>query len=480
MFPLRVQALSSELGRLLKQYLDSPVCRAEHVVLLGALAAFGVLRPALSVSSEAGELPEIILALQEKLSSAPAATAQGAPDHAHVFAAAVAPVKPAIASIAQSHMVGDIKTYTALVSLLQHDSCRAALSDNDLSAAVYGLYLQPHSLNHVPVGAWVQLRSELDVYHHWLSVILPSLPICWSGIRDVDDVTSMTHLGRHVLHYCEVEKGISAAAPASAEEDGYFDLRLRMTYWGSPQLAQLWKGQSANAFCWRDLLPGGLPPLQFHEETGGYTSASASAGGAPVFSLDMPRRAAGSGTAAQRKKRSLTSLGEQNPAAANATAAVTTTVTGSARKKTKLSESTSASAAPKAKRTVRMDPELQKLERSLFATSENVGEDNDEEEGKGELEAGDDGKGLAAARPMADKTTAASAWELKLDAQLEEEVKGLHELDEVEWSAKQVSTESIVPRQEMRCQRAYRNSAFDNICMVESVSRSPSSWRWCW
>lgn len=504
------------------QYLGGPHCRAEHVAVLSALAAFGIVRPSLSADpADLGIVAEITRALRERLGL----EAAGAP-HEAATAATAAGSRPGPTLPRFGAAAVDLRSFAELASLLQLEECLAALTDSsnkELETALQRVFAQPHSLNPVPVGAWAQPKSGLDVYHHWLTVILPSLRLCWDGLRTVQDVTSMTHLGRHVLHYFEVERSddasMSVAAlevPASAGEHGYFNNKLRMTYWGCPQLAHVWGDLAAEldasssnssssaaghskrfAFSWRALLPGGLSAWRLQQQQQSMDMDAEWGTGAQhqhhaVFSLDMPRRSglglgltAGNSTGhalAQHRKRAQAAAAEGS----------TGVGTGAARKRAKAgadptdsAAAAAAGAAPVLARNaaasianynhpVRIDPELRRMEKRIFASTigdgdgDGNGNGNDDAEGhagaggtttctqgeregemEGEMEMDSEVRDRELNQEQGGTETGAGAEEEgqdgdeEGDSQLEEEVRGLHELDEVEWTAKQVVGVSV-------------------------------------
>jgi hypothetical protein len=159
-----------------------------------------------------------------------------------------------------------------------------ACSDGQHTGPVVRLLCgQAVSLEVMPVGAWQQLRSDLDVYHHWRTVVLPSLPVDWQALA-LD--SSLSSLGLHLLRYWECERGGALPGgipPSSAFKRDIFTALLKMDQWGTALVRQVWEAQEP--FSWKALLLplNTPPPVADMGDAAGCPDSSA-------FSLDMPRR----------------------------------------------------------------------------------------------------------------------------------------------------------------------------------------------
>ena len=121
----------------------------------------------------------------------------------------------------------------------------------------------------IPLGSWVQVWSDIDVYSHWKMYLLPSLPVNWQGLPTA---LALTTIGRYVLHHHEVVGSLPVELnlpPANGGKKSFFDLKRKVDFWGCDEIKSVWhvvvgtdksKGSSSTAyvpsvscFTWADL-----------------------------------------------------------------------------------------------------------------------------------------------------------------------------------------------------------------------------------
>lgn len=273
-----------------------------------------------------------------------------------------------------------------------------------------------------PVGAWQPVRSDLEIYHHWKSIVLTSLPISW---QDLDRVGRLTNIARHCLHYHEVHGEVpSGVVRADGGETSFFDNKVKMSHWSNKLIQAAWA--DVPALPWT-CVRAQQSQQQGETDQGGAVGESAAAPRtSSTFSLDMPRKLAAS------RKRS-----QQEGSAAK--------LSQSARKRAKTESQESMSA-------------LQALE---AVAGEWVGEEGEQINAAASLEGDGD---AAAATPV-------EGPQHMMDPGLEEEMQSLMACEDIEWTTRQVSGwvgESTHPA-----------ALFSYVCTYSLLSRWPLCWRRC-
>jgi len=147
-----------------------------------------------------------------------------------------------------------------------------------------------HELTARPVGAWQPVRSDLEIYHHWKSIVLTSLPISWAGL---DRIGRLTNIARHCLRYHEVHGEVPpGVVRADGGETSFFDNKVKMSHWSNKLIQAAWADVPA--------LPWTCVRAQQSQQQGETDPGSAvgESAAAPrsssTFSLDMPRKLAAS------------------------------------------------------------------------------------------------------------------------------------------------------------------------------------------
>lgn len=241
-----------------------------------------------------------------------------------------------------------------------------------------------------PVGAWQPVRTDLEIYHHWKSSVLTSLPISWEGL---DRVGRLTNIARHCLHYHEVhgEDLPPDTVRADGGETSFFDNKVKMSHWSNKLIQAAWA--DAPALSWTAVRAQQSQQQGELSDVGVAGESSAAPRNSSTFSLDMPRRA----TASRKRP-------QQEGSAAK--------LSQSARKRAKAESQESLSA-------------LQALDAvaSEWATEEGV-------------------EGAAVACLEGDTEGAATATvegpHHLMDPGLEEEMQSLLASDDIEWTTRQV------------------------------------------
>ncbi len=271
---------------------------------------------------------------------------------------------------------------------------------------------QSHEASAMPVGAWQPVLTEVEVYHHWKTAVLPSLPICWENIQRIH---RLTHMGRHCLHYHEVhgEQPLNAIS-ADGGERSYFDGKVTMSHWTNKLIRNAWADTQ--------MLPWTCLRAQQSDEQKNQTDASGETvqPRSGTFSLDMPRK----GPASQQRKRQLHQEGESSTSKAPKAAS---------RKRSKMdgtsgNNSAASGVAVEEEEGEEIDEEGQALllglQMGLMPESDGEGEGEEPGSGKGSSSSGGTGGGLSR--------------HLLMDPCLEEEMQSLFASEDIEWTTPQV------------------------------------------
>lgn len=167
---------------------------------------------------------------------------------------------------------------------------------DECSADVRRLLLDmSFEVHFLPVGSWQAVRSATDVYHHWRTVVLPSLPVDWTGFHfDLP----LPNLALHLLRYWEVERSaeLPSETPRAHNRTLFSGGKVKMDLWGSAAVRAAWDCRAVDnslSLSWSTLLSPSFHSTDPSEATGRAAEPT-------LFSLDMPRHAA---TAGGRRKR---------------------------------------------------------------------------------------------------------------------------------------------------------------------------------
>lgn len=330
---------------------------------------------------------------------------------------------------------------------------------------------QSHEASAMPVGAWQPVLAEVEVYHHWKTAVLPSLPICWENIQRI---RRLTHMGRHCLHYHEVHSDHPPnAISADGGESSYFDGKVTMSHWTNKLIQSAWADTQA--------LPWTCLRAQQSDEQKNATDASGDSvqPRTGTFSLDMPRK----GPTSQQRKRQLHNQ-QQHPQPQEGESSASKApkaVSQNARKRSKMEASAAISksksksnsaedfaAAAEEEEEEEEDDEFDEegqalllgLQLGLIPESEDEGE---EESGIDNSGGGGGGGGKLSRH-------------LLMDPCLEEEMQSLFASDDIEWSTSQVGKTHhclifcIDVLRMMMCL-----SKCSALCMIFC-----GRWLWCW
>ena len=297
------------------------------------------------------------------------------------------------------------------------------------------LWDQSHEASAMPVGAWQTVLAEVEVYHHWKTAVLPSLPICWENIQRIQ---RLTHMGRHCLHYHEVHSDHPPnAISADGGESSYFDGKVTMSHWTNKLIQSAWADTQA--------LPWTCLRAQQSDEQKNATDASGDSvqPRTGTFSLDMPRK----GPTSQQRKRQLHNQQQlpqppqEGQEGESFSAKAPKAVSQNARKRSK-TEASAAISKSKSKSNSAED----------FAAEEEEEDEFDEEgqalllglqlglipesEDEGQEESGIDNSGGGSGGKL--------SRHLLMDPCLEEEMQSLFASDDIEWSTSQVGKSHII------------------------------------
>lgn len=292
------------------------------------------------------------------------------------------------------------------------------------------LWDQSHEASAMPVGAWQTVLAEVEVYHHWKTAVLPSLPICWENIQRIQ---RLTHMGRHCLHYHEVHSDHPPnAISADGGESSYFDGKVTMSHWTNNLIQSAWADTQA--------LPWTCLRAQQSDEQKIATDASGEnvQPRTGTFSLDMPRK----GPTSQQRKRQLHNQ-QQHPQPQEGESSASKApkaVSQNARKRSKMEAS---AAISKSKSNSAED----------FAAEEEEEEDEFDEEGQALLlglqlglipESEDEGQEESGIDNSGGGGGGKLSRHLLMDPCLEEEMQSLFAGDDIEWSTSQVGKSQII------------------------------------
>lgn len=327
--PTMTAVLSSQdlLGQCVNQYLLSTEARSELAAMLAVLLSVGVVRLA-STAQEALVTCLTAVVASEKdsaqLAEALRILKNGRKSSAQTSAQKAKKRRDEPLSV-HSLQAGDKERLLLLMRAFAYVTVYfSSRSDPDLPAApllVAFLCDEVHELDSMPVGAWMPLRTDLEVYHHWKSAVLPSLPISWDSL---EHARLLANIGRHCLYFHEEHDAVAPSAPsADGGESNFFDKKVKMGHWGSTLIYNAWV--ACPPLPWTSLSAQEslqAEPLVSSSEPPPSSSSGPRTG---TFSLDMPRR-----VPTQRKRNNEGSVGKQvrkrarAEAAAAAAAAATT------------------------------------------------------------------------------------------------------------------------------------------------------------
>ena len=114
------------------------------------------------------------------------------------------------------------------------------------------LKVLPFALNVLPPGAWKPVQCELEVYHYWKTVVVPSLPLCWEGFSALH---SFSQLGFHALRFwgeSRKEELSEEANQALSRGDIPRSAKVKMGHWGCQLIQDAWR--DLPALSWKSLM----------------------------------------------------------------------------------------------------------------------------------------------------------------------------------------------------------------------------------
>lgn len=218
----------------------------------------------------------------------------------------------------------------------------------------------------MPVGSWQPVRSDVEIYHHWKSTVLPALPVSWEGL---DRAGRLTNIARHCLHYHELHGEVPVnTVRADGGEASYFDNKVKMSHWSNKLIQSAWSG--VPALPWTSLRTQQSTQNSIDEILADELVSAPRPG---TFSLDMPRRVTSQrkrhqeGSAAKlsqsARKKAKSEATQDSGGAAHAFEAVELVVDGEVAGSGLDGESTDATDGP----AHLMDPGLEEEVQSLLA-----------------------------------------------------------------------------------------------------------------
>jgi hypothetical protein len=241
-------------------------CKDEQPQLLCLLAAVGVLR-----LHERSHFTAGADVLRKEATEDGAAAAVAALEAAGSLELSADPV------MAQQQTAVDFHAFAMLYGLLSSSTGGAFPLTRDFVLKLSFCTLL------LPAGSFQPVRSALDVYHHWHTVVLPSLPIDWTGLRFGGP---MPNLAMHILHYWEKERPteLPAGTPRAQNRALFYRGKVRMDIWGCAPIRAAW--EQGPELPWTTLQgPAASAGREAAPQSGTDTAE------ATLFSLDMPRKA---------------------------------------------------------------------------------------------------------------------------------------------------------------------------------------------